>query len=133
MTKKLFLSYAFNDRNIVDEIENELRISGETGKQSIEIIDHFKDLKPGENIRESIQKKMESASIIIFVDTENTKTSSWVLYEAGLAYALGKPILIINSRGPSKNSILDNLFDASSFDYRRIKYNASEIIKEINK
>jgi nucleoside 2-deoxyribosyltransferase len=53
------------------------------------------DFEPGEDLRKRIMDEMRSASKVVIIATTNSANSEWVNYEAGMAAALEKPIVIL--------------------------------------
>jgi len=66
----------------------------------------------GEDIRRAIRDQIKSADMVVIITSESSVESQWVNYEAGMADALGKPIVVVGRRGIGKSSLLTNLADA---------------------
>lgn len=112
MTEKIFVSYAYEDRESLDNLEEELRDHGIIGDKPVSFIDPLKEVKVGENIREAIRKQVQSADKVIIIHTDKSESSQWVNYEAGMADALNKPIIILGRKGSGKTMLLSNLANA---------------------
>ena len=106
MTEKIFLSYARQDREVADQVEEHLRKYGLVTSDDLVIFDPLKDLQPGDNIREVIRRQMMAASKVVIITSPNSAQSQWVNYEVGMASALDKPIIVIGSRGGMGTSTL---------------------------
>jgi len=116
MTEKIFVSYAYEDRGVLDKLEQTLRKHGVIGDEPVSIIDPQKEVKAGDNIREAIRKQIQSASKVIVIHTDTSESSQWVNYEAGMADALNKPIIIIAKKGSGKTRFLSNLANVRSIE-----------------
>lgn len=108
MTEKIFLSYAHQDRAIADQAEKHLREHGLVISDMV-ILDPQKEIRAGDNIREVIRSQMMAASKVVIITSPNSAQSQWVNYEAGMASALGKPIIVIGSRGMEESTLLKTL------------------------
>ncbi len=62
--------------------------------------------------RLAIRDQIKSADMVVIITSESSVESQWVNYEAGMADALGKPIVVVGRRGIGKSSLLTNLADA---------------------
>ena len=82
----------------------------DTGDMSF--IDPRVDTRIGDDIREAIKQKMCSASNVVIIVTPNSAKSQWVNYEAGMASALGKPIILIRSKDAKDVDFVTSLADA---------------------
>ena len=110
MGKKVFLSYAYEDRGIAEQVSRFLEEHGhDTGDMSF--IDPRVDTRTGDDIREAIKQKMCSASNVVIIVTPNSAKSQWVNYEAGMASALGKPIILIRSKDAKDVDFVTSLAD----------------------
>ena len=86
MSEKVFISYAYKDRKHLKKVRKALESSGI--EVSIPVI-------PGSSIRGALRSAIESASRVVVVWTEAAANSSYVNYEAGMAEALGKSIIVV--------------------------------------
>jgi hypothetical protein len=117
----ILISYDHKDQNIIEKIEPELRKHGVIGDEPYKIIDPFKDIKQGENVREKLLYQMRSANLVVFLVTNNTASSTWVNYEAGIAHALDKNILLLfGKKGEGKSSFTKSLSNFSQNKYFEI-------------
>jgi hypothetical protein len=94
MTEKIFLSYAHEDRELANAVMRTLREHRIVTADDVVILD-VQDFEPGEDLRKRIQDEMRSASKVVILATDNSANSEWVNYEAGMAAALEKPIVIL--------------------------------------
>lgn len=84
---KIFISHSFLDNEIVDLIRNKLR-----SERFILNIDE-RNILIGENIKDSINKELDSSSIVIVILSKNSSKSEFVNYEIEKALEDGKKIL----------------------------------------
>lgn len=117
MTEKIFLSYAYQDRAIAERVEDHLRKHGLITTADVEILDPQKGLQARSNIREMIKAQIMAASRVVIITSPNSAQSQWVNYEAGMASALGKPIIaIVAHHGTGKTDFLTNLGDVRTIE-----------------
>lgn len=95
MSQKIFLSYAQQDRKIADRIEGYLREHGIITTPEVEFFDPRKGIQAGDNIRETLKSEITASSTVVIITSPNSAQSQWVNYEAGMASALGKPIVVV--------------------------------------
>lgn len=94
MTERIFISYAYQDREYLTEIADELHKQGiEVDKESL-LLDHVNDFGFGSTIEPMLLKRIQEASKIVVLWTEEGAKSQFVNYEVGIAKALGKPIIV---------------------------------------
>lgn len=111
MTEKIFVSYAYEDRGVLDKLEQTLRKHYFIRDEKISIIDPLNEVKAGDNIREVLRNQIESATKVVIILTDKSEHSQWVNYEVGMAVALNKPIILVGKKGSGKTSFLANLSD----------------------
>ncbi|MFH1236420.1 MAG: toll/interleukin-1 receptor domain-containing protein [Parcubacteria group bacterium] len=119
MTEKIFVSYDYDDRGVrrvLEKLEQILRKHGVIGDEPVSIIELQKEVKAGDNIREAIRSQIQSASKVIVIQSDKSESSQWVNYEAGMADALNKPIIVIGKKGPGKTRFLSNLANVRSIE-----------------
>lgn len=92
----VFLSYSMRDRDIAARFENALERLG------LQAFNPEREVRAGEDWRKSIQLAMKrSHALVLLVTTPHSAASSWMPYEAGMAEALGKPIIaLLSSKYP---------------------------------
>lgn len=112
MGEKIFLSYAYQDRGIVEKVAGLLKEHGHMDTDDMSFIDPQVDIEGGSDIREAILRKMRSASKVVIIVTSNSAKSQWVNYEAGMASALSKPIILIRSKGAENVEFVSSLAHA---------------------
>ena len=74
MSKKVFLSYAYQDRDIAEQVSRLLEEHGHD-TDDMSFIDLRIDTKIGDNIREAIKQQMCSASNVVIIVTPNSAKS----------------------------------------------------------
>ena len=110
MAKKVFLSYAYQDRDIAKQVSRLLKEHG-YDTDDISFIDPQVDTEIGDDIRALIKQQMCSASNVVIIVTPNSAKSQWVNYEAGMASALDKPIILIRSKDAKNVDFVTSLTD----------------------
>jgi nucleoside 2-deoxyribosyltransferase len=103
MAERIFISYAREDRDLLRAVQEAIR------KRFADVV--FLDLnphdyKPGKNLRRIIQERIKSANKVAIIDSDHSANSAWVNYEAGMAAALDKPILVMGKKGSGKTASL---------------------------
>jgi len=105
MSETIFLSYARQDRRLVASVRRILRKEGIVSGTDDVIVGPHQALKAGvSNIRKTIKDQIASASKVVIIASDNSANSVWVNYEAGMAAALGKPIVLIGKKGTGKTA-----------------------------
>jgi GTPase SAR1 family protein len=110
MTEKIFVSYAHQDRDLVQAVVQNLREHGIVTEQDVVILDH-QDFIPGQDVRRMIKDQISSASKVVIIASDDSANSEWVNYEAGMAAALEKPIFVMGRKGTGKSSALIRALD----------------------
>jgi hypothetical protein len=103
MAETVFISYAHDDRDLVPDVQEALR------KNDRDVV--FVDLDPldfkrGRSIRRIIQERIRSANKVVIIASDHSANSAWVNYEAGMAAALDKPIVVAGRKGSGKTAYL---------------------------
>jgi len=114
MTTKVFVSYAATDKALAETAKHELATKGHVPSDTVFF--DVQEITAGENIRQRLRSEIEAADAVVLVMTEQAETSQWINYEAGLADALGKKILVVGAKTTGKTGLL-----ASLADYQRIE------------
>lgn len=115
MTEKIFLSYARQDRGLVGAVRRALRKHGIVTGNNVVIMDPHHKLKAGSNVRKMIKDQISSASKVVIIGSDNSANSVWVNYEAGMAAALGKPIVVVGKKGTGKTASMLKTFGDVQF------------------
>lgn len=84
---KIFLSYAFADREWVTELASMLQTAG------IEVTDRESGYRLGDDIDQFFRESIGSAELIVPIITERWSHSPNALFELGAARAMGKQML----------------------------------------
>jgi nucleoside 2-deoxyribosyltransferase len=108
----VFLSYSLRDRDAAARFEKALERLG------LQAFNPVKELRAGEDWRKSIQSAIKrSQALILLVGTPQSAASSWMAYEAGMAEALGKPILVLLSSKHSVSELPADVAAGQVFDF----------------
>ena len=94
----VFISYAVHDKPYVERVIRELKSRKMVGENEM-IIDTSKITHAGDNVREKVRRAIETASKVVVVWSGAAAGSNWVNYEAGMADALDRPILVVLPKG----------------------------------
>lgn len=88
--RSVFISYSQRDADLAHSVERALERIG------FEAFNPARDLRPGENWRKGIQAAIKrSDAVVMLVASPQTLDSTWMTYEAGMAEALGKRVMIL--------------------------------------
>ena len=72
----------------------------------LEIFDVQSHAKAGSDVRKAIKTAMDGADTVVVVSSPHGDASQWVNYEAGLADALGKKLVIVGRGGMGKSALI---------------------------
>jgi len=99
MTNHIFLSYSQQDEGKIAAIIKNLSQRESYNGNELSLITH--ELKESEDARQVIKRSISQADTVVVVWTLAGAHSNWVNYEAGMADALGKKIIVVR---PDQNS-----------------------------
>jgi hypothetical protein len=86
----VFLSYSQRDADIAESVESALERLGLYAFMS------SRELRPGEDWRKAIHAALKRAdALVMLAVSPQTSVSSWMPYEAGMAEALGKRVMVL--------------------------------------
>ena len=107
MTKPtIFISYGHRDADLAQRVETALERLG------LEAFNPARELRPGEDWRKAIQAAIKrSDALVMLFSTPDHLSSSWMTYEAGIAEALGKRVMVLL---PSKYPVTELPADVAS-------------------
>lgn len=94
----IFISYAHADAFRVEDIKHELRRLGIV-HDGDRFIDPNHVAVPGSSLRGVLRKEIEAASMVVVLWGREASASANVNYEAGMADALDKPIVLVVPEG----------------------------------
>ncbi len=106
MSEKIFLSYSHTDRDFARRVEKRLKDLLKSKDQEFSVIDERRTISAGEDIRQSLKSAMDSATTVVFLASPDSAKSPWMNYEAGLADALGKRVVVVGQKGVGKTELL---------------------------
>jgi len=101
MSEKIFLSYANEDQHLVQGVLDALRERRLVSSKGVVFLDPH-NFAPGEDLRRMIKEQISSATKVVIIASDNSAGSEWVNYEAGMAAALDKPIVVFGRKGSGK-------------------------------
>ena len=104
MKTNVFVSYASQDKEFAETVKRKLADLEHLPADTVFL--DAQDIPIGENIRERLKSQIRASDAVILVMTENSASSQWINYEAGLADALGKKILVVGKKGSGKTALL---------------------------
>lgn len=111
MSETIFLSYARQDRRLLGAVRRALRKQGIVRASDVVIVGPHQNLKPGvANVRKTIKDQISSASKVVIIASDHSANSMWVNYEAGMAAALEKPIVVVGKKGSGKTASMLRAF-----------------------
>lgn len=85
----VFISYSRRDADLANSVAVALERLG------FNALDPGRNLRPGDDWRKAIQAAIRRSEAVILVASPHSLTSSWSLYEAGMAEALGKKVMVL--------------------------------------
>lgn len=110
MKERVFLSYAPEDHAFAEAIKPKLgRFLNAPG--GLDIFDGLSDIKHGEDVRKALKSEMDAVSTVVIVASPAGDASQWVNYEAGLADALGKNVVIVNRKADAMSALSQRFID----------------------
>lgn len=90
---KIFISHSYNEHHQIDVALEKIKVALPEFKEA-EVWDPSTNLTAGSNFREEIKQAILSADVYLLLWSKGAANSPWVLYEAGMADASGKHIII---------------------------------------
>jgi hypothetical protein len=115
MKQKVFISYASQDRAFAEILKSRLGELLPEHAKNAEIYDVQSSFTVGEDIRKSIKNAMEASSTVVIVSSDAGDSSQWVNYEAGLADALGKHLVIVGMKNVTRSVLWNRFRDIATF------------------
>jgi hypothetical protein len=86
----VFISYGSRDAKLAERVAGALKHLG------FDALDSIRDVRPGKNWGKAIQSAIKRSDAVIMVAlTPHTLSTSWMGYEAGIAEASGKRIMLL--------------------------------------
>jgi len=115
MNQKIFFSYAPRDRAFAESLKLKLREFLPAESQALDVVDAHATVTAGEDIRKAIKAAIDKASTVVIVSSPDGNASEYVNYEAGLADALGKDLVIVGRKGMVKSTLSNRFLDSARF------------------
>lgn len=114
MSHKVFLSYASQDHELAESFKARIaELLPQNDKEALDVFDVRTDITIRGDIRQSIKAAIEEASTVVLISSENADRSPWVNYEIGLAYALGKNLVVVGKKGSEETTLLHRFYDTA--------------------
>ena len=112
MSHQVFLSYAQTDQTAIPAVIASLRQRGVLDTSDLEFQDSF-SIEAGADVRAWLRRAISSADTVVVYWTDDAAQSMSISYEAGMAEALGKRLILVR---PAVNKIAppSNLTDYST-------------------
>ena len=114
MTEKVFLSYANQDRAFAQALKGRLDEFLPATAQPLDVFDEQLDLAAGGDMRKALKEALDAAGTVVIVSSPAADRSEWVNYEAGLADALGKDVIIVGRKGGGRSAISRRFSDRAT-------------------
>ena len=112
---KLFISYSSKDSNFAQWLKPRLDQILSEKSEPLEIFDAQSEISVGTDVRKTIKEAMNAANTVVIVSSPQADDSELVNYEAGLADALGKDVVIVSRKGTGKSAIYERLSHSAKF------------------
>jgi nucleoside 2-deoxyribosyltransferase len=97
---QLFISHAHRDTEIARAFAREFEHLG------FVTFSPSQDIVPGENWRDAIRHHIKgSDGLVLVMASPEAAASSWMSYEAGMAEALGKDVIVLASQNRALNEV----------------------------
>lgn len=110
MKETVFLSYAPEDHDFAETIKPKLGKFLNTS-EGLNVVDGLSDIKHGQDVRKVLRTQIDAASTVVIVASSAADASHWVNYEAGLADALGKNVVVINREADARSALAQRFSD----------------------
>ena len=115
MKHTVFVSYASRDRSFAESLKPRLAQLLADKSGGVEVVDVRSAISAKTDVRKKIQDTMSKASTVVIVSSPEVDRSEWVNYEAGLADALGKDLVIVGRKGAGKSALVRRFQDSARF------------------
>ena len=88
---RVFISHSFSDEPWVREFAAALR------KRGLHVWEDQHSIRPGESLREEIEKGLRESSLIVILLTPENVSQPNLFFEIGAAIGMGKPVIAVVS------------------------------------
>ena len=126
--RSVFLSYPHRDRAVAQEIKKELGLLG------MPAFDLANEVSTGDSLRTTLRHAIERAdALVLLIASPAAAAASWVGYEAGMADALGKRIILLLSQDHATDELPADMatWRVIQFDPKRPDHVARGILEEL--
>ena len=107
MAGKVFVSYVHQDREFAENAIHALAAKGHFAPDTV--FSDLQHLSAEEDASRRVRSEIEAADAVVLVMSEHAATSPWINYEAGLADAFGKKILVVGAKDAEELPLLAKL------------------------
>jgi len=124
----VFISYSRRDAGLAQRVESALERLG------LDAFNPAREVRPGENWRHAIHAAIKrSDALIMLIGSQKNLTSSWMTYEAGMAEALGKRVMVLLANKHSANDLPVDIASGQivGFDPQAPARAAHDIVKRL--
>ena len=111
---KVFLSYAAQDRSFAAALKPQISELLQKHAQTLDVFDAHA-LAAGEGFRKTDREAVDAATAVFIVASPAGEASQWLNYEAGLADALGKDVVLVGRKGTIASSDFGRLLESARF------------------
>lgn len=114
MSHKVFLSYAFQDRALAESVKAGIaEFLPQNDKEALDVVDVRTDVAVGEDVRQSVKAAIEKARTVVIISSASADESPWVNYEAGLADAMKKSLVVVGKKGSEDTALWRRFFETA--------------------
>ena len=126
--RSIFLSFPHRDRAVARAVEKELERLG------LNAITVAVEVSSGDSLRKSLRRAIERAdAMVLLIASPEAAAASWVGYEAGMADALGKRIIVLLSQDHATHELPADIATGRiiPFDVKKPDQAARGILEEL--
>ena len=107
MAGKVFVSYVHQDREFAENVIHALAAKGHFAPGTV--FSDLQHLSAEEEVSRWVRSEIQASDTVVLVMSEHAATSPWINYEAGLADAFGKEILVVGAKDVGEAALLAKL------------------------
>ncbi|SIO94773.1 toll/interleukin-1 receptor domain-containing protein [Vibrio spartinae] len=125
MAKKIFVSYNFNDKEIVHSVKNMLQSNGGKINGQFSFVTSDFSAQGNDAINKEIKKVMSDCDAALFLVGDNSHNSPWINREVQLAKSLNLHIVLTrlpDSRGAAPKGLTDSYYPEAEWKANDLAY-----------